>query len=109
MKKRVLLFLMIFVFLIFGCSKNKSVVSPEPEKIKITMYLWDKKLTKELTPWLEAKFPDYDINFIVGFNNMDYYKDIAERTGEVPDIITCRRFSLNDAYVLSDKLVDFAS
>lgn len=38
------------------------------------MYLWDKNMTKDLTPWLEELFPQYNINFVIGYNNMDYYK-----------------------------------
>ena len=38
---------------------------------------------------------------------MDYYTDLNER-GELPDIITCRRFSLNDASHMSDLLMDLS-
>ena len=29
------------------------------------MYLWDKNMTKDLTPWLEELFPQYNINFVI--------------------------------------------
>ena len=115
MKKKLKLSLLFVLLLVvaIGCKKNNEVnnvsSSVKEERIEVTMYLWDKNMTKELTTWLEAKFPQYDINFIIGFNNMDYYKDLASRNGEVPDIITCRRFSLNDASQLSDMLIDFSS
>ena len=38
---------------------------------------------------------------------MEFYTDLDER-GALPDIITCRRFSLNDAAHLSDKLLDLS-
>ena len=95
-----------------GCSKktqDESEEKREENKVAVTMYLWDKNMTKALTPWLEEKFPEYDINFVIGYNNMDYYKDMAVKRGELPDIITCRRFSLNDAEALSEMLVDFST
>ena len=95
-----------------GCSKktqDESEEKREENKVAVTMYLWDKNMTKALTPWLEEKFPEYDINFVIGYNNMDYYKDMAVKRGELPDIITCRLFSLNDAEALSEMLVDFST
>ncbi|MGN0829697.1 MAG: extracellular solute-binding protein [Candidatus Ornithospirochaeta sp.] len=114
MKKKLSVSLVIVttLLLIVGCGKktqDESVEKREENKVAITMYLWDKNMTKALTPWLEEKFPEYDINFVIGYNNMDYYKDMAEKRGELPDIITCRRFSLNDAEALSEMLVDFST
>lgn len=31
--------------------------SSQNGKIQITFYLWDRSMMKELTPWLEQKFP----------------------------------------------------
>ena len=61
-------------------------------------------MSKQLT-WLEEQFPDIDFNFVVGYNAMAYYSDLNDR-GSLPDIITCRRFSLNDAAHLADELMD---
>ncbi|MCI7766570.1 MAG: extracellular solute-binding protein [Oscillospiraceae bacterium] len=77
------------------------------EKIQISMYLWDKSMSKELTPWLEEQFPDIEFTFAVGYNTMDFYTDMNER-GILPDIITCRRFSLNDAAHMSELLMDLS-
>ncbi|MDD6880951.1 MAG: hypothetical protein PUE18_05190 [Firmicutes bacterium] len=63
-------------------------------------------MTKTFTPWLEEKFPDIKFTFVVGYNTMDYYTDLTERGENMPDIITYRRFSLNDAAHLSDQLMD---
>ena len=79
------------------------------EKEEITMYLWDKSMMKELTPWLEEKFPEYKLTFVVGYNTMDYYTDLTDRGEPMPDIITCRRFSINDAAHLSDRLLDLSN
>lgn len=80
------------------------IQSPKQE---ITMYLWDKSMDKELTPYLKEKFPDVKFNFILGYNTMDYYTDLSNR-GAMPDILTCRRFSINDANHLSDQLLDLS-
>ncbi len=80
----------------------------ENDRTEITMYLWDKNMTKELTPWLEKQFPDIDFTFVVGYNTMAYYTDLVERGADMPDIITCRRFSLNDAAHMSGQLMDLS-
>ena len=77
-------------------------------KVSISMYVCDRSMFKELTPWLEEKFPDIDFTFVQSFNTMEYYKDLIERGEEMPDIITCRRFSLNDAASLSEYLMDMS-
>ena len=104
MKKRMIAVLMVFVMLlgITACGKTENT-----DKIEITMYLWDKTMTKELTPWLEQQFPDIDFTFVVGYNSMELYTDLDAREA-LPDMITCRRFSLNDAAHLADKLMDLS-
>ena len=83
--------------------------SSQNGKIQITFYLWDRSMMKALTPWLEEKFPEYAFNFIQGFNTMDYYRDLLNRAEQLPDIITCRRFSLNDAAPLAEHLMDLST
>lgn len=39
---------------------------------------------------------------------MEYYKDLLARGESMPDIITCRRFSLNDAAPLAEHLMDLS-
>lgn len=104
MKKRVLaaILILVMMFSITSCGKKQ-----DTDRVEITMYLWDKSMTRAFTPWLEAKFPDIDFTFVIGYNSMDYYKDLNAR-GALPDIITCRRFSLNDAAQMSDMLMDLS-
>ncbi len=104
MKKRIIAALMAAVMLlgITACGKIQNT-----DKVNITMYLWDKSMTRELTPWLRQQFPDINFTFVVGYNSMEFYTDLAAR-GALPDIITCRRFSLNDAAHLSDVLMDLS-
>lgn len=96
---------MLLLFNVSGCGIMN--FSNGQDKIPITMYLWDKSMAKELTPWLERQFPDIDFTFVVGYNSMDYYRDMNSR-GSLPDILTCRRFSLNDTSGLADQLMDLS-
>lgn len=106
MKKAVSAVLALIMLLgIMGCSKKTESQSSETE---ITMYLWDKSMTRALTPWLEEQFPDIKFTFVVGYNTMAYYTDLTGRGADMPDIITCRRFSLNDAAHMSDQLMDLS-
>lgn len=104
MKNKIIALFLTFALLFSFAGCNNSADSG---KTKITMYLWDKSMSMELTPWLEEKFPEIDFTFVVGYNTMDFYTDLNSR-GSLPDIITCRRFSLNDAAHMSDLLMDLS-
>ena len=116
MKKRLIAALLAVAMLlgITGCggtppgTKLETKPADKNDKVEITMYLWDKSMTKQLTPWLEQKFPEIDFTFVVGYNTMAYYTDLTGRGADMPDIVTCRRFSLNDAAHMSDQLMDLS-
>ena len=93
--------------LLGGCA-GQSETGGEDGKIAISMYMWDRSLFKELTPWLEEKFPDIEFTFVQSYNTMEYYKDLLARGESIPDVITCRRFSLNDAAPLAEYLMDLS-
>lgn len=111
-KRKLITFIIVFsVILTILCSCKKNNVQiieddEQKEKISISIYMWDRSMFKEFTPWLESKFPEIEFTFVQSFNTMDYYNDILSRGEELPDIITCRRFSLNDAKLLSPYLMD---
>ena len=112
-KKRLIRLLFIFVMtaaMLAGCgSRTESTANAgKDEKVSISMYMWDRSMFKELSPWLEQKFPDIEFTFIQSYNTMEYYKDLLARGEEMPDIITCRRFSLNDAAPLAEHLMDLS-
>lgn len=46
---------------------------------------------KNIVPYINEQFPDQDIEFITGNNDTDLYSYFEEH-GELPDIITVRRF-----------------
>ena len=105
MKNRLIAFVIALAVLFgaAGCAAQEQ----KQNRISITMYLWDRNMSKALTPWLAQTFPEIDFTFVMGYNTMDFYADLNKR-GALPDIITCRRFSLNDAAKLSDQLMDLS-
>ena len=106
-----LLTVLMLIGTLAGCAGQKSSEeqTAKDEKVKISMYLYDRSMFKELTPWLEEKFPDIEFTFVQSYNTIEYYKDLLARGEEMPDIITCRRFSLNDATPLADYLMDLST
>ena len=110
-KRRVLCLLLavaMMVTMFTGCAGAGKDSTEKDGKISISFYAWDRSMLKEFTPWLEQKFPDIEFTFVQSYNSMDYYKDLMNRGEEMPDIITCRRFSLNDAAVLAPYLMDLS-
>lgn len=102
--KRLLVLLLVFITLLSSaCGGNK-----EKQQEPITVYLWSVELLREYAPYIQAQLPDLDIHFVVGNNDLNYYKFLKEN-GQLPDIITCRRFALHDAVELKDQLLDLAS
>ncbi|MFQ9251353.1 MAG: extracellular solute-binding protein [Faecalibacterium prausnitzii] len=73
----------------------------------IQVYLWTNNLYETYAPYIQSQLPDVNIEFIVGNNDLDFYKFLQENGG-LPDIITCCRFSLHDAAPLKDSLMNLA-
>ena len=90
---------------LFGCGEPSGAVSKEEPLI---VYLWENSLIKNLVPYIHEQLPDQDIEFIVGNNDTDLYSYMEEH-GELPDVITVRRFSGTDAQDLQPYLMDFCS
>ena len=65
-------------------------------------------LYEKYAPYVQAQLPDVNIEFIVGNNDLDFYKFLRQNGG-LPDIITCCRFSLHDAAPLKDSLMNLAT
>ena len=57
---------------------------------------------------IQEQLPDINVEFVVGNNDLDFYKFLDENGG-LPDIITCCRFSLHDASPLKDSLMDLST
>lgn len=105
-RKKVILFLLLTVTaLLAGCGK-KSVKKEEAETIRV--YLWTTNLYDKYAPYIQSQLPDVNVEFVVGNNDLDFYKFLDENGG-LPDIITCCRFSLHDASPLKDSLMDLST
>lgn len=80
----------------------------EKEEDTITVYMWSAGLYDSYAPYIQSQLPDLDIQFVVGNNDLDFYK-FLDQNGTLPDIITCRRFALHDAADLKDHLIDLST
>ena len=101
----VLLAMVTAVSLLSGCG-GKSAEKEDAETI--TVYLWSTNLYEKYAPYIQEQLPDINVEFVVGNNDLDFYK-FLEENGGLPDIITCCRFSLHDASPLKDSLMDLST
>ena len=100
-----LLVMVTVISLLSGCGGK----SAEKEDVEtITVYLWSTSLYEKYAPYVQEQLPDINVEFVVGNNNLDFYKFLKENGG-LPDIITCCRFSLHDASPLKDGLMDLST
>lgn len=90
--------------LLSGCGADDT----KEDADTISVYLWSTTLYDSYAPYIQSRFPDVNIEFVVGNNDLDFYKFMNEH-GELPDIITMRRFSLHDAADLKDQLMDLST
>ena len=91
--------------LLAGCG-GKNAEKEDAETI--TVYLWRTDLYEAYAPYIQEQLPDINIEFVVGNNDLDFYR-FLEKNGGLPDIITCCRFSLHDASPLKDSLMDLST
>ena len=91
-----------------GCgTKTAEQLEKQEDAQTIQVYLWSTSLYENYAPYIQSQLPDVNIEFIVGNNDLDFYKFLQENGG-LPDIITCCRFSLHDAAPLKDSLMNLA-
>ena len=104
-----LMALVLGVSLLTGCSgKGAERAEAREDAETIQVYLWTNSLYETYAPYVQAQLPDVNIEFIVGNNDLDFYKFLQENGG-LPDIITSCRFSLHDAAPLKDSLMNLAT
>ena len=97
------------VSLLSGCAgKRIESLQAQEDAETIQVYLWTTNLYEKYAPYVQAQLPDVNIEFIVGNNDLDFYK-FLQQNGGLPDIITCCRFSLHDAAPLKDSLMNLAT
>ena len=96
------------ILLLAGCAGNSAEKEEKEDAETITVYLWSTKLYEKYAPYIQEQLPDINVEFVVGNNDLDFYKFLKENGG-LPDIITCCRFSLHDASPLKDSLMDLST
>ena len=105
----VLAVLVMGLSLLAGCSIKSTEKAQEQEDAQtIRVYLWTNSLYETYAPYIQSQLPDVNVEFIVGNNDLDFYK-FLQQNGGLPDIITCCRFSLHDAAPLKDSLMNLAT
>ena len=105
----VLMILVMGPLLLTGCSTKSTKQAREQEDAQtIQVYLWSNNLYETYASYVQSQLPDVNIEFIVGNNDLDFYK-FLQQNGGLPDIITCCRFSLHDAAPLKDSLMNLAT
>ena len=104
-RRGLLLALIMVIALLTGCGAGNTA---KEEADTITVYLWTSAMLERFAPYIQAQLPDVNIQFVVGNNDLDFYKFMNEH-GALPDIITCCRFSLHDAAPLKDSLMDLST
>ena len=99
-------FVMVTVLsLLSGCDGK---IAEKEDAETITVYLWSTSLYDKYAPYIQEQLPDINVEFVVGNNDLDFYRFLNENGG-LPDIITCCRFSLHDASPLKDSLMDLST
>ena len=96
------------ILLLAGCAGNSAEKEEKEDAETITVYLWSTKLYEKYAPYIQEHLPDINVEFVVGNNDLGFYKFLKENGG-LPDIITCCRFSLHDASPLKDSLMDLST
>ena len=100
--------LVMAVCLLTGCgAKSPEEVEKQEDAQTIQVYLWSTSLYGTYASYVQSQLPDVNVEFIVGNNDLDFYK-FLQQNGGLPDIITCCRFSLHDAAPLKDSLMNLA-
>ena len=99
-------FVMVMVLsLLSGCDGK---IAEKEDAETITVYLWSTSMYEKYAPYIQEQLPDINVEFVVGNNDLDFYRFLNENGG-LPDIITCCRFSLHDASPLKDSLMDLST
>ena len=71
----VLAALVMAVSLLTGCgTKTAEQVQQQEDAQTIQVYLWTNTLYETYAPYVQSQLPDVNIEFIVGNNDLDFYK-----------------------------------
>lgn len=90
----------LLAFPLAACSATSSEA-----KTVVRIALCQRDMQEGVPQLMREKFPDVSFEFTLAVNSADYYEYLNEH-GDLPDILTVRRFSLRDSLQLKDALVD---
>ncbi len=95
-----------------GCGREAADGEAVPKdadsaRDKVTISLWSDQLTEHYATYLQERFPDVDFTFYVATNSTDFYR-FKEACGDLPDILTVRRFALSEVAPWKDSLMDLS-
>ncbi|MCM1125289.1 MAG: ABC transporter substrate-binding protein [Lachnospiraceae bacterium] len=89
-----------------GCGKE-SGAETDDGRDRVTIAFWSDQLTEQYGEYLRDAFPEVDFTFYVATNSADFYR-FKEAKGDLPDILTIRRFALRDVEDWKDSLLDLS-
>lgn len=104
-KGRSFLLALAALLLLSGCGGHTA--GQRDGRETVTVALWSDQLTAGYGQYLRQAFPEVDFVFYTATNSSDFYR-FKERQGDLPDILTLRRFSLNDVADWKDSLADLS-
>ncbi len=99
-----LLLAMALMMALSACGGNGAADS---EREQVTVALWSDQLTEQYAAYLQEQFPEVDFTFYVATNSTDFYRFKMEQ-GDLPDILTVRRFALRDVEDWRNQLMDLS-
>lgn len=105
MKRLVWLLSLLTLFLLAGCSVSNLGTAEDRETV--TVALWGDQLTEGYGQYLQEAFPEVNFIFYGANNSTSFYKFKYEN-GDLPDILTVRRFSLRDVAGWRGALMDLS-
>lgn len=92
--------------LLSGCGKGSGQEEGEGRE-QVTIAFWGDQLTEQYGEYLQETFPEVDFTFYVATNSTDFYR-FKEAQGDLPDILTVRRFALRDVADWKESLMDLS-
>ena len=72
------------ILLLAGCAGNSVEKEEKEDAETITVYLWSTNLYEKYAPYIQEQLPDINVEFVVGNNDLDFYKFLKENGG-LPD------------------------
>ena len=96
----------IAISVLAGCGNQQTGEKTEAKE-KVTVAFWGNQLQESYGKYLCDTFPDVEFEFVLASNSTDFYR-YRQEYGDMPDILTVRRFALKDAVQLKDNLYDLS-